>query len=218
MKDPDILYDDDDHKYMIRTDEGELVEAPSVTTIMNDVGFYGRFVNKREPDPNEIRFPEPPSEQEKKRDAAAKRGTAVHLMTEDLDRGHPLPDEVDEELFPYLKAYLAFKEDNKIEIHEIENIVFNEDFWYAGRVDRIMTINGVPSIVDIKTGQVLDTTGLQLAAYLYAYQNMEENGELARFALHLKKTGKYKLVRYQNNQDLNNFLAAVRVYHYKRTL
>jgi len=217
MKDPEIIYDDDEHKYMIKTDDG-LVEAPSVTTIMKDVGYYSWNFTTREPDPNEIRFPEPPSEQEKKRDAAAKRGTAVHLMTEDLDRGHPLPDEVDEELFPYLKAYLAFKEDNKIEIHEIENIVFNEDFWYAGRVDRIMTINGTPAIVDIKTGAQLETTGLQLAAYLYAYKKMESDVELARFALHLKKTGKYKLVRYQNNQDLNNFLAAVRVYHFKRTL
>ena len=81
-----------------------------------------------------------------------------------------------------------------------------------------MTINGTPSIVDIKTGAQLDTTGLQLAAYLYAYNKMESDVELARFALHLKNNGKYKLVPYRNHQDLNNFLAAVRVYHYKRTL
>ena len=218
MKDPEIIYDEDDHKYMIKTEDDGLVEAPSVTTIMKEVGFYGRFVSKWEPDPDEIRFPEPPSEQEKKRDAAAKRGTAVHLMTEDLDRGHPLPEMIDEEIFPYIKAYLKFQEENDLEIHEIENIVFNDEFWYAGRVDRIMTINGTPSIVDIKTGQELRTTGLQLAAYLYAYKKMEGEVKLERFALHLKNNGTYKLVAYKNNEDLNNFLAAVRVFHYKESL
>ena len=45
MKDPEIIYDDDEHKYMIKTEDDGLIEAPSVTTIMKDVGFYGRFVS-----------------------------------------------------------------------------------------------------------------------------------------------------------------------------
>jgi hypothetical protein len=79
-----------------------------------------------------------------------------------------------------------------------------------------MDINGIPSIVDLKTGAELDTTGIQLAAYLFAWEKSGGNPGLARFALHLKPNGSYKLVPYRSREDLANFLAAVRVYHYKR--
>ena len=216
--DPKIICDDD-HRYYVRVDE-VMREMPSVTTIMKDVGYYPwAFGVSRDKPEMEIKFPtEQEEELQHKLDTAAQRGTAVHQITEDLDRTGELPDEIAPELEPYIDAYLDFKNQNNLEITAIEEFVYNEEFWYAGALDRVMTINGVRAIVDLKTGQTACTTGVQLAAYLYAYQSMADNGEVTRFGLHLRPNGTYKLVPYKNNQDLANFLAAVRVYHYKRNL
>ena len=202
---------DFDHTYRVRMDDGTVKAVPSVTTIMKDVGYYP-WVYKDKKDDGEINFP---SEADDKRRTAAMRGTEVHKITEDMDRGNHV-DPVDLELLPYVNAYKTFREENQITITEIETIVHNEEFWYAGALDRVMDINGIPSIVDLKTGAELDTTGIQLAAYLFAWEKSGGNQGLARFALHLKPNGSYKLVPYRSREDLANFLAAVRVYHYKR--
>ena len=209
---------DDNHRYYVRVDE-VMCEVPSVTTIMKDVGYYPWAFGVSRDRPEEIKFPTPREEElQHKLDTAAQRGTAVHKITEDFDRTGVLPDSIVPELEPYISAYLDFKKQNDIEIDAIEEFVFNEEFWYAGALDRVMTINGVPAIVDLKTGQTACTTGVQLAAYLFAYQSTTDSGEFTRFGLHLRPNGTYKLVPYKNNQDLSNFLAAVRVYHYKRNL
>ena len=197
---------DDEHCYRVKLD-GNLLEVPSVTTIMKDVGYYPwLFSNKK--DSGTIEFPS-----EKMTPAA--RGTRVHKLTEDIDRGIEV-DSVEPECLPYVEAYRQFKSDNTITITEIEEIIFNEDYWFAGSLDRVMRINGVPAIVDIKTGAQMKTTGVQLAAYRYAWENMGGEKDMARFALHLKDTGKYKLVPYRSAEDLPDFMAAIRVYNFKR--
>jgi hypothetical protein len=192
-------------------EDGNVKSCPSVTTIIKDVGFYP-WVFKEKKDDGEIKFP---TEEENNRKTAAMRGTEVHQITEDMDRGNHI-DPIDLELLPYVNAYKTFREENEIEIVEIEQIVYSQKFWYAGALDRVMTINGIPSIVDLKTGAELDTTGIQLAAYQFAFEEMGGEKGLARFALHLKKNGNYKLVPYRGCEDLANFLGAARVYHFKR--
>ena len=201
---------DREHVYRVRMDDGSTKAVPSVTTIMKDAGYYSRLFKKKED--GEINFP---TEADDKLRVAADRGTAVHKITEDMDRDKPVGP-IDNDLLPYVNAYKTFREENNITITEIEFFVHEEEFWYAGALDRIMTINGVPSIVDIKTGQELDTKGIQLAAYQFAWEKMGGDKGLARFALHLKSNGNYRLVPYRSREDLANFLAAVRVYHYKR--
>jgi len=202
---------DREHVYRVRMDDGSTKAVPSVTTIMQDVGYYSRLFKKKEND-GEINFP---TEAENNVRVAADRGTAVHKITEDMDRDKPVGP-IDIDLLPYVNAYKTFREENNIVVIEIETFVHNEEFWYAGALDRVMTINGTPSIVDLKTGAELDTTGIQLAAYQFAWEKMGGEKGLARFALHLKPNGNYKLVPYRSREDLANFLAAVRVYHFKR--
>ena len=196
---------DENHVYRIARD-GNLEEVPSVTTIMKDVGYYPWVF--RDKDESEIHFPTEEM-------SPAEKGTRVHKITEDIDRGIEV-DPIAKELLPYVKAYRQFKSDNDITITNIEEIVFCEEFWYAGALDRVMTINDCPAIVDIKTGTKLTVTGIQLAAYRYAWEQMGGEKNLNRFALHLKDTGAYKLVPYKNKEDLPDFLAAVRVYKRKR--
>ena len=198
---------DDEHCYRVKLD-GNLREVPSVTTIMKDVGYYPWiFSNKKDEDI--IKFPE-----EGKLTPAA-RGTLIHKITEDIDRGIEV-DSIAPELLPFIEAYRKFKSDNTIHIQEIEEIVFNEEYWFAGALDRVMRINGIPAIVDIKTGAKMKTTGVQLAAYQYAWEKMGGHKDMARFALHLNDSGKYKLVPYRSAEDLPDFIAAIRVYNFKR--
>ena len=202
---------DFDHVYRVRMDDGSSKAVPSVTNIMKDVGYYPWVFAEKKND-GEINFP---TEAENNLRVAAARGTAVHKITEDMDRDL-LVGPIDIDLLPYVNAYKTFREENNIVVIEIETFVHNEEFWYAGALDRVMTINGTPSIVDLKTGAELDTTGIQLAAYQFAWEKMGGDKGLARFALHLKPNGNYKLVPYRSREDLANFLAAVRVYHFKR--
>lgn len=198
---------DDEHVYRVAMD-GNLREVPSVTTIMKDVGYYPWVFADKKEEPGEIEFP---SDQM----TPAERGTAIHKITENIDRGIEV-DPIDPELLPYIEAYRQFKSENNITITSIEQIIFNKEFWYAGALDRVMQINTVPAIVDIKTGTQLKVTGVQLAAYKFAWEKMDGQKDLVRFALHLKDTGKYKLVPYRSHEDLPDFLAAVRVYNRKR--
>ena len=198
---------DDEHCYRVKLD-GNLREVPSVTTIMKDVGYYP-WVFSDKKDENIIEFPE------EGKMTPAVRGTRIHKITEDIDRGIEV-DPIDPELLPFIDAYRQFKSDNLITITEIEEIVFNEEYFFAGALDRIMHINGVPSIVDIKTGAKMKTTGVQLAAYRYAWEQMGGRKDMARFALHLNSSGKYKLVPYRSAEDLPDFIAAIRVYNFKR--
>ena len=198
---------DDEHVYRVAMD-GNLREVPSVTTIMKDVGYYPWIFSDKK-DSGVIEFPS-----EKMTPAA--RGTRIHKITEDIDRGIEV-DPIEPELLPFIEAYRQFKSDNTITITQIEEIIFNEDYWYAGALDRVMRINGVPAIVDIKTGAKMKTTGVQLAAYRYAWEKMGGQKDLARFALHLNDSGKYKLVPYRSAEDLPDFFAAIRVYNFKRS-
>ena len=196
---------DENHVYRIARD-GNLEEVPSVTTIMKDVGYYPWVF--RDKDESEIHFPTEEM-------SPAEKGTRVHKITEDIDRGIEV-DPIAKELLPYVKAYRQFKSDNDITITNIEEIVFCEEFWYAGALDRVMTINNCPAIVDIKTGTKLTVTGIQLAAYRYAWEKMGGQKDMARFALHLNDSGKYKLVPYRSAEDLPDFFAAIRVFNFKR--
>ncbi len=205
MKSPEITLDE---KHVYRVAMGDkLKEVPSVTTIMKDVGYYP-WVFKEKDDVNEIDFPD-------EEITPAERGTAVHKITEDLDRGIEV-EPIAKELVPYIEAYRKFKRDNKITITQIEEIVFCKQFWYAGALDRVMKIKNVIAIVDIKTGTQLKVTGIQLAAYKYAWEKMGGQKNLNRFALHLKENATYKLVPYRSREDLPDFLAAVRVFNRKR--
>ena len=186
----DIFFEEETHTYLV---DGE--EVPSVTTILNymsDVEYKG--IN--------------PSILEQ----ASRRGTLVHEYTELVDYG-ALPNEIEYEVLPYIKAYQDFIRDYKPNWLLVEEPLYSEEYGYAGTVDRIGIINGVIVIVDIKT--LASPTKMQkftVSAQTSAYENMfvrnlmaswdnpfEEQGKIPhrgtnRFALYLGKDGEYNLV------------------------
>jgi hypothetical protein len=73
-------------------------------------------------------------------DNACSRGSEVHKTTEILDKYSKV--ECAEDIEPYIRAYIKFRKDFGItDYFAIEKALANENFKYAGTIDRIYQIN-----------------------------------------------------------------------------
>ncbi len=95
---------------------------------------------------------------------AAETGTALHSLTERIDRGLPLgviPAEYKADIEAYRKAT------EHIEFSEIETFRVHDQWQVAGTADRIGTLRGRSMIMDIKTGSIdyPHKMAMQLALY-----------------------------------------------------
>ena len=97
--------------------------------------------------------------------AKATTGTALHTLTEHVDRGDELPtipDGVAADLNAYQQATVG------LEVISIEQFVVLDDLKIAGTADRIVRWGGMNFIADLKTGQI--SYGIQkIAAQLAIY-------------------------------------------------
>lgn len=103
----------------------------------------------------------------------AERGTAIHTLTELWDTGLYLPELADEELTTYMMAYEDFHDQHDVEVVEMEQIVFNQNLLYAGRLDRLWKIDGKLHLTDIKTGNKYKQHIFQLCAYQMASEALQ---------------------------------------------
>jgi hypothetical protein len=123
-------------------------------------------------------------------DRAAERGQAVHKACEALDVYGRV--ECEDDIVPYIKAYLAFKKEVKPEWTDIEKSMHHPDLYYAGTMDRVGTIKGERCIVDFKTSYVVNK---RLAvAQLGGYAILAEEQGTRTAILHLKPDETYKLI------------------------
>ena len=96
---------------------------------------------------------------------AATTGTALHSLTERIDRGEPLgavPAEAAADIAAYQKAMTGTT------IHAIEQFRVFDDWRIAGTADRIITYHGNTYIADLKTGSIeyaANKIAMQLAMY-----------------------------------------------------
>ena len=105
------------------------------------------------------------------RDQAARRGTEVHAIADDLVNGREAT--VPDELAGHVQGYLNFLDDWKVEPVLTESTVYylGADWAYAGTLDLIYTDrDGRTILADVKTnrGGVYGDTAFQLAAYRFA--------------------------------------------------
>ena len=111
------------------------------------------------------------------RDAAAKRGTEVHALAEQLMLGHEVT--VPDELRGHVEAYVRFLDEWSPEPVLTEVTVVNYTYGYAGTLDMIFSRGGQMILADIKTTRsgIYGETALQLAAYRYAEVYLKDGGE-----------------------------------------
>jgi hypothetical protein len=110
---------------------------------------------------------------DKIRDAAGKRGSTVHELTERFDKGEEVnllnefgnPQySLDE--WSMFERYVEFIERFSPDIEMIEQNIVSQKLGFAGTIDRVMVIDGKKYLVDIKTSNMIPNSyWLQLAAY-----------------------------------------------------
>ena len=163
-----LLFFDEGHKYTL---DGE--ELPSVSQLTRFISreIYG--------DVGQFNL-----------DRAADRGTAVHKATELLDKYGTA--EIDEDIAPYLQAYIAFRKEHMCEWQKIEYATHHPNNLYAGTLDRVGTVDGNLVVLDIKTSSTIQKP--LYTAQLNLYREMLPDPIEQLVILHLKKDGTYKLI------------------------
>lgn len=186
-----ITFNADTHTY---TDNNKIL--PSVTQVLGLANLY-EFVNA-----NLL-------------ERAARFGTAVHKATELYDQGKLNTDTLDIALVPYLNGWKKFLRDTQF--HVIHNeLLVHSDMGYAGTLDRIGLIRGKLTLLDIKTTSVVPkTTALQLAAYKYAFEEMQTRKIDQCLCCQLKPDN-YRLVEYNNPSDFFMFCNFLTVYKWSQ--
>ena len=182
-----LEYNDKDHTYFL-----EGTELPSVTTLLRDCGIINTAFYTG---------------------AGADNGTRRHLLTELYDKDTLDWGTVAEEDLPYLNGWIQAKEDLNMEIQGIEQRMYHELLSFAGTIDRLATVGGKPTIIDIKTGQKAKWHELQLILYGLMTANNDQKPNL--MTIYLKKTGKYTIQEYDYTNE-RYAMSAVRVSQWKR--
>ena len=137
-------------------------------------------------------------------DNAAARGTKVHRATESLEI---LGDaEVDEEIAPYVEAYVKFRREHQVHWDKVEWMACYQD-QFCGTLDRIGVVDGEETVLDIKTSSSIQKVLYTAQLSLYMMLARENGFEPKKMViLHLTKDGNYKLVELQEDNELANAL------------
>lgn len=111
------------------------------------------------------------------RDRAARRGTEVHRLAEQLVAGHEVT--VPEELVGHVDAYVGFLDDWDVRAEHVELVVGHRRHRYMGSLDLIARLaDGRRWLLDLKTTRsgIYSEVALQLAAYRYAEFYLDDRG------------------------------------------
>lgn len=183
------------------------VRVPSVTEVMHMVGI-GDDLSMIDPDVL---------------NHAADRGRRVHAISDAIDNDMVWGDDpMDEELAPYIQAYMAFKSETGFQVIKSEHVVVSAAYRFAGTLDRVGTFDklrdvptSMPFVVDLKAVVAVSmATRIQTAGYAFAYSEQEKTKNLGRASLQLMPSAKFRLKFYNNGRtDIGNFLSCVKVAH-----
>ena len=145
--------------------------------------------------------------------AKAALGTAVHVATElddadDLDEGS-----VHELVRPYLEAWRLFRRETGATVVTSEQRVYHRVHRYAGTLDRVLSINGVMHLTDIKTSvEIHAGVGPQTAGYLAA---LGDKNITQRAVVQLKPDGTFRFNPLNDPNDMAVFMSLLTVHRFK---
>ncbi len=167
-----LIYDDASHSYAWKSRKS-VTPIPSVTQILARAGISDHTFVPQE---------------------ALQRGTNVHKEIEILIR-YDLKDKsvrFSESL--RLKQARKFLYESKTRIVTQEEIVFNRDLWYVGRLDCIAVIDGVTWLLDWKCNTLPKSVGPQLAAYKEAWNATHKRIKIQKVGAVVLKEDSYQLI------------------------
>jgi hypothetical protein len=145
-------------------------------------------------------------------------GTAVHAACEYDDSGDLDPTSVAPEIAGYLDQWRKFKTDLSVEIIRSEKMYYHKNIGYAGQIDRVVSINGRPVVIDIKSGAKNESVAIQLEAYreLILHNEPEiSKKKIWTMAVYLRPD-KYEICEYREQWKFLIFISALNLYRYKK--
>ena len=153
-------------------------------------------------------------------EAAAMRGTDVHNAIQYYNEGDLNEDTLTPEIAAYLECFKRAKEFHGIKILQNEVSRYHHKYFYGGRLDAIVEINGVKGVIDYKTGMPDKRNKWQLAAYL-AFMLHEVPDIKGRWNLYLKPDHYegglgFKLEEHTGERDFLEFLALLSAFTIKK--
>jgi hypothetical protein len=139
-------------------------------------------------------------------EASCERGRAVHALASDYDLG-AIEDvtQVDSRYAAYLHAHAQAMRIIQPVILAVEEPLVHPTFRFAGRIDRHAITYGLQSVIEIKSGAPLKGHPIQLALQAFLLEptvNVPADA-IARFALYLKPTGRFRLERFDKRTDVD---------------
>ena len=154
---------------------------------------------------------------------AADRGSYIHEVSERIDaRMIPSLDEIPDPYNTYVRSYCRFTHEHDYQVLHSEIVVRSHKHRFAGQCDRILILDGLLTVLDLKTAdsdEGHDSWGLQTAAYALAF--LEEHYQqlsierpdllahpIQRCTLVLHHSGVPILQRWPRDDDYTKFLAA----------
>lgn len=181
-----IAFDEATHTYRVR---GQIV--PGVTSILQPLVDFSGI---------------PPAVLAAKADL----GTRVHLACELDDQDDLDEASVEDDVAPYLAAYRRFRAEVRPEILLNEHRVYHKTWNYCGTLDRVMRIQGLTYVVDLKTCFTTPmSAGPQTSAYARAVEAAKLMDIHKRAALRLRPDGTYRLDTLDHANDWSVFLACL---------
>jgi hypothetical protein len=188
----ELTFDEESHTYRLDGDE-----IPSVSAIIEAAGYWGQTRGS---------FPA----------GAAERGKRIHRAVEYINLGvldWKTVEGTGHE--PYLKAYEKWRKDFSPTLRDIEVRVVGEceGLVYAGTIDMVVQKEDGVQVVDLKTGGSYPKPyRAQLGAYAIAYEDQTDVEVTGIAAVHVAKTGLYKLKKYKLDEAQESFAAACKLY------
>lgn len=143
------------------------------------------------------------------------RGQCVHRGVELFNRGELDLDTVDEGIRGYIRSYESFVKATGYQVLGCEIPCFTDSFGTIP--DTWGILNGVLSIVELKSGLIPKWAAIQTALQVRALREDKNIRVRKRFALRLMEDGSIsKLIEYPSYNDDRVAMGMVETFHWKK--
>jgi hypothetical protein len=168
---------------------------PTTTQVLHDAGLYGDIAKWSDSE-------------------AMHRGRLVDAACNLLAMGKVIPGDWKNnhpECDPYTDGYYDFLSHHEVKLIKCAFEVVNTPLKYRGHPDQLVMLDGVRTLIDIKTGGMPKCTALQLASYEMALYSMGEE-RVIRLGLQLA-AGDYKLHFFTDPREKDEWSILVQAWH-----
>ena len=144
-------------------------------------------------------------------EAGLNRGRDVHRACELIDKGTLDWSTLDNSMAGYVHAYVAFVNENDVEILSTEETFHSDALGYAGTPDRRLKLNKSAGVLDIKLGAPDSWHKIQTAFYAMPF-----GVAYRRWNLYLRDDAQYRLVEHTDPNDFVVVQAVLTLVNWKR--